>query len=222
MFRMTQNQLLKIKRFINNLKYYMLDYYKIENFLDNPEKVIEVFFRSKFERRNFYEKNNGINSGLRAINRNQLVHNEIKSKLEKVLNRPIQTLAITFNVNPQYSVFGCPHSDGGKYDYAGIIYLNKVAPKNTGTTLYKDFIKPDNFYCKMQILYSIDIPPKNSIKQQIAQEILAAKQSSEVIAKFENVYNTAVVYKSDIIHSADNYFGTNKDNSRITIAFFAK
>lgn len=200
----------------------MIDYYKIENFLDNPEKVIEVFFRSKFERRNFYDAANGISSGLRAINRNQLVHNEIKSKLEKILNRPLEKLGITFNVNPQYSVFGCPHSDAGEYDYAGIVYLNKNAPKNTGTTLYKDFIRPDNFHCKMQILYSIDIPPKNSIKQQIAQEILAAKQNSEIITKFENVYNTAIVYKSNIVHSADNYFGTNKDNSRITIAFFAK
>jgi hypothetical protein len=108
-------------------------------------------------------------------------------------------------------------------DIAGVIYLNKNPPPNTGTTIYEDSNEEfPNLRSKMEIVYAQQIPPRNKIKESYIKEITQFKKENlKQIICFENEYNLMVSYSADYLHSPDFYFGTSKETARLTIAFHA-
>ena len=199
--------------------------YKIQkDFFGNPDQVREYALKQTYDRCDFYQQNNGIWSGYRCQIRDASITNEIVQKLETVWERKIQLIITNFCINTASSGVGFPHSDDKNMNIAGVIYLNRNAPPETGTTLYEDSNEEfPQLRSKMEIVYSQQIPPRNKIKEKFITEIQQFKKEQlKQIVSFENEYNLMVSYSSDYLHSPDCYFGRAKEDSRLTVGFFAK
>jgi len=115
---------------------------------------------------------------------------------------------------------GWIHDDDPKfYGAAGVIFLNKKYPKNTGTTIYNQQIDPS--YEKFGNIFFDDVTDverkHNDLYLKHQQE---QKQMFKETIKVEGRYNRCLIFDPRQWHAADNYFGTSKDDSRYTIVFF--
>jgi len=106
------------------------------------------------------------------------------------------------------------HQDNN-IDYAGILYLNPNADPTAGTTLYRcNDVDKWTSYMDDQAGY-------NKLKQINTQEnIELYNQLFTTIDTIGNIFNRLVIYKGDIYHKSTKYFGTTKEDSRLTQVFF--
>lgn len=113
----------------------------------------------------------------------------------------------------------CGSNDGDSWvhqdndvDIAAVLYLSPNAPISSGTTLYK---------CNnVNEWSSLDI---NKMKQinRLEQKQLYDRlfTPTDIIG---NVYNRLIMYRGDLFHKSNDYFGTTKEDSRLTQVFFLK
>jgi len=114
---------------------------------------------------------------------------------------------------------GWVHHDGPKFDIAGVIYLTPNAPINAGTSLYvlDEFANQNNLGEDIkQKFYNdelIDISVVN--KNRIDHNSCFIKTLD-----VSNVYNRLFLYNSQTFHKENMFFGSNKDDCRLTLLFF--
>lgn len=113
----------------------------------------------------------------------------------------------------------CREEDGDSWihqdndvDIAGILYLSPNAPISSGTTLYK--CNDYNTWLSTPIDKMMQI-------NRVEQKELYDKLFSPVDV-IGNVYNRLVMYKGDIFHKSNDYFGSTMTDSRLTQVFFVK
>lgn len=113
----------------------------------------------------------------------------------------------------------CREEDGDSWihqdndvDVAGILYLSPVAPISSGTTLYR--CNDHNAWASLPINQMMQI---NRIEQKELHDNLFSPV--DIIG---NVYNRLVMYKGDIFHKSNDYFGSTMEDSRLTQVFFLK
>jgi hypothetical protein len=113
----------------------------------------------------------------------------------------------------------CREEDGDSWihqdndvDVAGILYLSPNAPISSGTTLYK---------CNDYNAWSSTPIDKMMQINRVDQKELYDKLFSPVDI-IGNVYNRLVMYKGDIFHKSNDYFGSTMTDSRLTQVFFIK
>lgn len=113
----------------------------------------------------------------------------------------------------------CREEDGDSWihqdndvDVAGILYLSPDAPISSGTTLYK--CNDYNAWASLPINQMMQI---NRVEQKELHDNLFS--AVDVIG---NVYNRLVMYKGDIFHKSNDYFGSTMQDSRLTQVFFLK
>lgn len=198
----------------------------VDNFFDDVDNIrLHALAQRTYEPCDFYTP--GIFSGYRSPINNSDLTKYIHVKIESILSRKIMDLRLSFHLNTDSSVCGCPHQDITNHDahasgFAGVIYLTPHAPKNSGTTIYRKtnvlINEPENYMDKMQIVYDIALPPTNMFKQKFAQEMRDYKNTLEIVQQSDHIYNRMILYPSVIYHSPDEYFGTNLDNGRLTIS----
>lgn len=198
----------------------------VDNFFEDPDQVrAHALSLRTYEECNFHAMD-GVFSGYRANIQNESIENFIIAKIQSLLNSKINFLAYKFHLNTTVSMFGCPHFDIDKHDkvnFAGVIYLNKNAPVDSGTSLYEsEHDKIEHYVAKMQILYDVSLPPQNKIKLKIAKEISEFKSKLKVTASSENVFNRLIIYPASVYHSPENYFGETLEDGRLTIALHGK
>lgn len=100
-------------------------------------------------------------------------------------------------------------------DYAGILYLNPNAEPSAGTTLYR--CNDVNKWTS----YMSDQDGYNKLKQINSKEdVDLYKQLFTPVDIIGNVFNRLVIYKGDIYHKSNNYFGSTKEDGRLTQVFF--
>ena len=100
------------------------------------------------------------------------------------------------------------HSD--LQNYAGAVYLTPNAPVETGTSFYRS-----RKYTNIRKCH-IEHPQYNDVFENNYYD----KTRFELVDKIGNVYNRLVLWDATMIHMASEYFGTNKDNSRLFHLFF--
>ena len=116
---------------------------------------------------------------------------------------------------------GWVHDDDPSFQVAGVIYLNEDAPLGTGTSLYEDCDDFDSE--KYTKLFSEDV-----VTATAEERINYSKYRNEQVSKFTqtievgNVYNRCIMFDSRHWHSADNFFGTSAEDTRLTQVFFIK
>ncbi len=113
----------------------------------------------------------------------------------------------------------CKQSDGDSWihqdndvDIAAILYLSPLAPVSSGTTLY---------HCN-------DIKKWSQLDIDKMKQINRVEQTDLYNSLFTpvdvigNIYNRLVMYRGDIFHKSNDYFGSTNSDSRLTQVFFMK
>lgn len=202
------------------------DYIEVIDFLNDPNQTRNLAMKVPLSPCPF--DLNGIWSGLRSTIFKEELKAEIMQKLEHCMEIKIKNFDARFHFNPNKSILGFPHRDSENENYfAGVIYLNESYPAETGTVLYEEMSDEqiesivNNYRSKIEIVYNINVPLHNEIKQRFAEECYSLK--TKVLKKrvsIEPKFNKMVCYRGNILHAPENYFGESKTDSRLTIAFF--
>lgn len=116
---------------------------------------------------------------------------------------------------------GWVHDDDPKLHIAGLVYLSPNAPVESGTTLYLD--STDFNGDRYSEIFMNDVFSDNE-----ADRATFSKYREEQRACFTptvrigNVFNRCIIFDTRNWHSADNFFGSTKQDTRLTNVFFCK
>jgi len=91
--------------------------------------------------------------------------------------------------------------------YAGVLYLTPNAPVNSGTSLFKSRLTGKMKMDKGE--YPI-----------VFRNGHLDPTDFEIVDMVGNVYNRIILFDSQIIHAASDYFGDCKENGRLFQIFF--
>ena len=114
---------------------------------------------------------------------------------------------------------GWVHDDNPEHNVAGIIYLNETAPMNSGTTLYLNNEEVNSeYYTQLFIddVMSTSAEDREKFKKYRDEQRSYFKPTTNI----DFVWNRCVMFDPRTWHSADNFFGSTKEDSRLTLVFF--
>lgn len=192
----------------------------IDEFFETPSLV-----RSYGLQQEFFKGDRGNWPGLRTefiSEFNKELFHTIASKLMYYLpgKHTFTHLECGFQIIDETYGSGWVHDDDHKFNVAGIIYLNPDnIPDNSGTTFYDhrlDVNGEDYSNMFRSEVNAENVELRNEYKKYRDEHRSKWKPNTIV----ENRYNRCVMFDSTLWHSADNFFGTDMDNSRLTIVFF--
>jgi hypothetical protein len=180
----------------------------IDNFLDDPDYIRNVALNSEFNL-------TGSFPGRRTYQCDTLYNNEVKNKLEKVLNLKIVDWNKHFDqtanevVDLDTSCFQLCLDDAETWihpdptEFTGILYLTPDSPVDAGTGIYRH--KQTGIY-------------KHSNDCQVDDKFI---DNWEIITFSGNIYNRMFIFRGDLYHrSVVPGFGVDKYSGRLTQTFF--
>lgn len=127
-----------------------------------------------------------------------------------------------FHIVGQEYGSGWVHDDGTDLDFAGLVYLNPKAPKDSGTSIYHMITdKLEHFGDEERIIKKKFLANPEMKDEYTDLQNKRASQFIEVTST-QNVYNRCIIYDAYAWHCAGKYFGTTKEDSRLTLVFFGK
>jgi len=127
-------------------------------------------------------------------------------------------LQMSFTLTDESYGKGWIHEDESFYNVAGLIYLNPAPPKDSGTVFYRKTAHEALPHFNEQFFAELDAKPEDRhVFEKYKQEQRKIFKRSLTI---ENVYNRCILFPPNTWHSADQYFGTNKDDSRLVLTIF--
>lgn len=131
---------------------------------------------------------------------------------------------MSFNFIDSSYCCGMPHSDHPVAKYSCIIFLSPNPPKLSGIEIYQKYEGRE---------YNPKILKSNNIKetffrshrnmfQKLRYRYISTKTKNKQKDKIEieNKFNRMVLFDSNLLHNAQNYFGNTKQNSRLTLMSF--
>lgn len=207
----------------NRSKYPFLPTIIIDDFYEAPSIWREFAIRQKY-----FKGNRGSWPGLRT----ELLHtlnpelfNIVYKKLLNVMKdygfTEFLELQVAFQSIDESYGKGWVHDDDPKLNIAGLIYLNKEAPKGSGTTLYDDQTDFNgDTYTKIFMEDVLESSPE--------QRELHSKYRDDQISHFtpnltiESKFNRCIIFDPRNWHSAGNFFGKDANDSRLTQVFFMR
>ena len=114
---------------------------------------------------------------------------------------------------------GWIHKDDESWSIAGVIYLHPNPPDNSGTSIYQ--AKDQNFILNHDIKYQFynDQPINIDIMRlERTKNDSNFKKTLDV----ENIFNRLLVYNAQEYHKENMFFGSDKEDARMTLLFFAR
>lgn len=195
----------------------------IDNFYEDPD-----VWRDFALRQEYFKGERGSWPGLRTKMLHELNENIFRVTMRKLLMivrqygfTHFEELQTTFQHIDKTYGRGWVHDDDPKLNIAGLIYLNKDAPLGSGTMIYQD---QDDFNGEQYTeLFMNDVLLSDPTKRETF-----AKYRQEQVAHFtksieiESVYNRCIIFDPRNWHSAENFFGENIADSRLTQVFFIR
>ena len=196
----------------------------INNFLPYPNVVRSWALSKEFVDAKEFSKRIGSNTtwpGLRSQHVMELdsaYANIILSRISDIAkNNFLDNPYANISIRSFFQI--CREEDGDSWihqdndvDVAGILYLSPDASISSGTTLYK---------CNdVNAWTSLDVNQMMKINRIEKKELYNNLFSPVDI--IGNIYNRLVMYKGDIFHKSNDYFGSTKEDSRLTQVFFLK
>lgn len=168
----------------------------VDDFYANPDSVRAFALQQNFDILGNYP-------GKRT---KSFLTNDVKEAIEKIVNIPVikwfeESYTGSFQIALKDSITWI-HTDHFN-NWAGVLYLTPNAPSNAGTGLYLH--KPTNSMTKK------DDP--NYVYDTRTEDY----ELYDVIA---NKYNRLILFRSDIFHDAQGYFGDSLENGRLFQLFF--
>jgi len=184
----------------------------VDDFYSDPDEVVAWAKTLEFT------KGNGNHPGWRTL---QITGNEsVKNQIQHIV-RPFGGEITMWDWHPNGTFskanvtdINWVHADCYNV-WAGVVYLTKDAPLNSGTTIYKHI--PTGLTSAPRFL-------DGSLDQELLSKAHKDGQDKtkwEPIEVTSNVYNRLVMYKGDLFHTATNYFGSDyEDDCRFFQTFF--
>lgn len=174
----------------------------VDNFYEDPYAVREFALNQEFEENLDYYK------GKRT--RNQFIVPGTKEAFEKIIGKKITNWTETHGMCGRFQY--CTAQDDLVYHcdsqtLAGMIYLTPDAPFSCGTSLFahKDTkLRNENDFGNVDVF----------------EGGYYDRTKFELVDTAGNVFNRLVLFDAKCIHSANEYFGTNKNDSRLFHLFF--
>jgi hypothetical protein len=195
----------------------------IDNFYEEPDLWREYALSQEF-----YKGDRGSWPGLRTKLLHELDDNIFRVTLRKLLMVMAQygyseflELQTAFQMIDGTYGRGWVHDDDPKLNIAGVIYLNKEAPLDAGTTIYKD--QNDFNGDKYTEMFMDDVllasPEERSKYEKYREEQVAHFEKTVTV---ESVYNRLILFDTRNWHSAEKFFGNSVESSRLTQVVFGK
>jgi hypothetical protein len=197
-----------------------------------PTRIVDNFFEAPTGWRAFaldqsYERSDtGTWPGVRSKSLDQLDSDMFEifaKKLLQVLPEFVgfRELGINFHLIDETFDKGWVHDDDPTLNVVGVVYLNKNAPPDSGTTLYCDQYDLDaDRYRSLFKQDVLSIDPEERKKLTYARDDQRSKYRPSMVV--ENVFNRCVIYDPRTWHSPNKFFGKTKEDSRLNIVFFAQ
>jgi hypothetical protein len=118
-------------------------------------------------------------------------------------------------VDESYSI-GWMHQDEPQYNVAGVVFLNKTPAADSGLSFYTKI--SDNTTDYNSIFFEeLNAAPENRNFDKFKEEQRSLFKKNMTV---ENIFNRCVLFPPGQFHAANRYFGTTKDDSRLSITFF--
>ena len=194
----------------------------IDDFFESPDIVRHWALQQEF-----FKGERGTWPGIRTellhksnIELYNLLINKILSVIQDYGVREIYDMQTGFQLIDESWGTGWVHDDDPKLHVAGLIYMSPTAPPDSGTTLYADSTDFDGEkYAKifMEDVFSTEEERSKFVKYRQQQ-----RSYFTPTIKIGNVYNRFVLFDTRNWHSADNFFGNSKEDTRLTNVFFFK
>ena len=144
------------------------------------------------------------------------------NQYKKVFDEPAELWRMYFQSIEKSYCEGVCHPDD--YKYTVITYLNLKCPLNTGTEVVGDTYHVHDQYLKK---FNVDKRGFISSKKNPIDTLVYNRRVKRHNSRFtdpciiSNKFNRTLIFYGERIHRAQNFFGTNLANSRLTlIAFF--
>ena len=179
----------------------------VDNFYDNPDEI------RKFALEQEFGDENVITGFVGRRTFNQFLFPGLKEAFESVMGKKI-TKWEEYGMNGRFQI--CWSGERLVYHcdeqmWGGMIYLSPNAPYQCGTTLYADKKnRARTYYDLGWDEYWANTPGDCHLD----------RTPFEPVDVLGNVYNRLVIFDASCIHSASEYFGTNKENARLWQMFF--
>lgn len=196
----------------------------INNFLPYPNVVRSWALSNEFIDSKEFTKRTGMYTAWPGLRTSHVL--DLDTTYANVILSQVSEIAKNFflrgkqsNVSIRSYFQICKESDGDSWvhqdnnvDVAALLYLSPNAPITSGTTLYQC-----NDYSEWS---SLDINQTMKINKVERKDLYDHLFSPvDVIG---NVYNRLVMYRGDIFHKSNDYFGSTLEDSRLTQVFFLK
>lgn len=192
----------------------------VDNFFETPTLVREFALNQEY-----FKGDRGNWPGLRTkfIDEldNQFFH-KLCSKLIYYIPgcHSFKVVQASFQLIDESYGCGWVHDDDDKFNVAGMIYLNPgPIPQGSGTTFYDYRLDVNGEdYSKM---FQHEVNADNSEERRKYEKYREEHRSKWVPnVTIENRFNRCNIFNSKIWHSANNFFGVDKQSSRLTLVFF--
>lgn len=129
---------------------------------------------------------------------------------------------VMFQLVGEEYIDGWIHDDGTDLHFAGLVYLTPNPPPNSGTSLYHHVTQTLNHFGEEERILKKKFLSKPEFRKEYDE--LKQKRHSQFteVTTVHNVYNRCVIYDARAWHCASKYFGTTKEDTRLTLVFFGK
>lgn len=179
----------------------------VDNFYDNPDEI------RKFALEQEFGDESVITGFVGRRTFNQFLFPGLKEAFESVMGKKI-TKWEEHGMNGRFQI--CWSGERLVYHcdeqmWGGMIYLSPNAPYQCGTTLYADKKNRARTYYD---------PGWDEYWGNTPGDCHLDRTPFEPVDVLGNVYNRLVIFDASCIHSASEYFGTNKENARLWQMFF--
>ena len=196
----------------------------INNFLPYPNVIRSWALSNEFVDAKEFSKRIGTHTAWPGLRSQHVM--ELDVTYANIILSQVSNIAKNFFLNNQTANISmrsffqiCREEDGDSWihqdndvDVAGILYLSPNAPISSGTTLYN--CNDYNGWASLPIKQMMQI---NRVEEKELHDKIFTPV--DVIG---NVYNRLVMYKGDIFHKSNDYFGSTMEDSRLTQVFFLK
>lgn len=140
---------------------------------------------------------------------------------EKIEIEPNARYVIQYHLTTSIHEHGLVHTDDPSW-IAGVIYLNPVSPKNSGTKFLKLKKEYQDIQPNIPNFRQVNVTDDEKlIKLFGTQKEYYNKRYYQEEKYIENVYNSAILYPGKYHHCPGKYFGETLEDSRFVIVIFA-
>ncbi len=195
----------------------------IDGFYEDPTLVRDYALELEY-----YKGNRGSWPGLRSNyiqNLDAGLYDLLYKKLMKELTpygfTKFDELQSSFQLIDKTYGEGWVHDDDPHFTIAGLIYLNLDAPVGAGTTLYcnqTDF----NGEVYGEIFMNDVLVATDQEREQYTKYRKEQRMHFTPTTTIESVFNRCIIFDPRTWHSANTFFGIEKNDTRLTQVFFAR